>query len=49
MLIYLPEIICLIGLVLYTLDPIHPKVQECGRIMFAFGLLVSLLNGFHHP
>lgn len=48
MLIYLPQVICLIGLVLYAMAS-NPKASECGRIMFAFGLLVSLLNGFHHP
>jgi len=45
MLIYLPLLVCVVGLVVYALAT-NPKVQEMGRIAFAFGLLVTLLNGF---
>lgn len=48
MLIYLPELICVIGLVVYALAT-NPKASECGRLMFWTGLLATLLNGIHHP
>lgn len=51
MFIYLPELVCLLGLLIYLLvDPAlrGGRVLECGRIMFFTGLLAILLNGVHH-
>jgi hypothetical protein len=48
MLIYLPEIVALIGLLMYALST-NAKVSEIGRIMFAVGLLACLMIGVHHP
>lgn len=44
MFIYLPLLICLIGLVLYLIS-VQPKPAEIGRIMFWVGLLAFLLIG----
>lgn len=41
--IYIPAIVCLVGLLMYALSN-NSKVQEIGRIMFAFGLLVWLMG-----
>jgi hypothetical protein len=41
---FVPLIVCMVGGGIYGLVS-DPKVSECGRIMFAFGLLVTLLNG----
>ena len=35
-------LVCVLGLLLWVL-PLPPKVQEAGKIMFAAGLLASLL------
>lgn len=43
MTIYLPLLVCIIGLVIYALTT-NAKASELGRIMFAFGLLVSLFQ-----
>lgn len=43
MIAYLPLLVCVIGLVVYALSN-NAKVAELGRISFAFGLLVFLLN-----
>jgi hypothetical protein len=46
--IYLPGLICLIGLLIYLLTkPELAKVAEVGRIMFWVGLLVFLLSSGH--
>jgi hypothetical protein len=44
MIIYLPLLICIIGLLMYILAE-KPKVQEVGRIMFWTGLLAFMLGG----
>ena len=44
MIIYLPLLICLVGLLMWFLAT-NPKVSECGRIMFWTGLLAFLLGG----
>ena len=47
MIIYLPVLVCLIGLIVYlicTRPPGNSPVAELGRIMFGVGLLVSLLQ-----
>lgn len=41
--ITLPLIACVIGLILYLVT-LNPKINEVGRIMFAFGLLVALFG-----
>lgn len=42
---FLSLIVCVLGLVIYFI-PSHPKVNECGRVMFWTGLLVFLFaNG----
>lgn len=46
MLIYLPEIIALIGLLMYALST-NAKVSRIGEIMFFAGLLASLITGIH--
>lgn len=48
MLIYLPEIVALIGLLMYALST-NAKVSEIGRMMFFCGLLTTLLTGIRHP
>lgn len=42
--IYIPLIVCLVGLVVYfaTKNPEQSELKEAGRIAFAFGLLVVL-------
>ena len=47
MFIYLPEIVALVGVLMYALST-NTKVQEIGRIMFFSGLLATLLTGVHH-
>lgn len=42
--IYLPLIICGLGLLMYLLLD-NPKGQETGRIMFWVGLLAFLIKG----
>jgi hypothetical protein len=52
MFMYLPELICLLGLLIYLLvDPAlrGGRVLEVGRIMFWVGLLAILITGVHHP
>jgi len=50
LLIYLPEFVCLAGALIYALAPAgYVKTTEVGRIMFAFGLLATLLRGVRHP
>jgi hypothetical protein len=39
--IYLPLLVCIIGLIVYLLSA-HAKAQELGRLSFAIGLLVFL-------
>jgi Na+/phosphate symporter len=43
MVILVSLLIALIGLLMYALSA-NPKLQEIGRIMFAFGLLAALLQ-----
>lgn len=43
MLIYLPLLICVIGLLMYALAA-NPKLVEVGRMMFWVGLLCFLLG-----
>jgi Na+/phosphate symporter len=45
MIIVLSLLVALVGVLMYALSG-NPKLQEIGRIMFAFGLLAFLL-GFH--
>ena len=42
--IYLPLLICVIGLLMYALCA-NPKLVEVGRIMFWTGLLAFMLGG----
>ena len=42
LIILLPLLVCLVGLVVYALAS-NPKAAELGRLMFAAGLLVTLL------
>ena len=44
MLLYLPLLVCLIGLLMYVLAS-NPKINEVGRMMFWCGLLAFLLMG----
>lgn len=45
MLIYLPQIVMIIGLIVwFALD--QPKVTEAGRLAFFAGLLATCLKGF---
>ena len=44
MMVYLPLLICLIGLLMYVLAA-NPKINEVGRMMFWCGLLSFLLMG----
>ena len=41
--IYLAPLTALVGVLMYAFAS-NPKLGEMGRIMFAFGLLVSLLE-----
>jgi len=41
---YIPEIICIVGLILYFL-PDQAKVNRVGEIMFIVGLIFSLWGG----
>lgn len=43
MLIYLAPLVMLVGLLMYALSA-NPKLAEIGRILFAFGLLVTLMQ-----
>ena len=43
MIIFIPLLIALVGVLMYALS-VNPKLQEIGRIMFAFGLLAFLLQ-----
>ena len=43
--IYLPLLICIIGLVVYAIS-VNPKAQTLARDMFWVGLLVFLLKPF---
>ena len=46
---YLCVFVCLVGLLLYFLaGETKPKVTEVGRLMFACGLLVTLLQFMTH-
>lgn len=36
-------IVCIVGLIMYLMT-LNPKANEVGRIMFAFGLLVTLMK-----
>jgi Na+/phosphate symporter len=40
--VYVPPLVMLVGVLMYALSA-NPKLQEIGRIMFAFGLLVTLM------
>jgi Na+/phosphate symporter len=42
--IYLPLLVCVIGLIMYFICS-NPKLIEVGRIMFWTGLLAFLLGG----
>lgn len=46
MIIYLPLLVCLVGLVMYALST-NPKVQSIGKDMFWVGLLVFLAQSPH--
>jgi len=48
LLIFLPQVIMLIGLVLYFVAT-NGKVVEVGRLMFLSGLLATCLTGIRHP
>lgn len=48
MIIYLPLLVCLIGLILYFAVRNNGELKEVGRICFAFGLLVFLLEVTGH-
>lgn len=41
--IYLPLIVCIIGLIIYAIAD-QPKPAEIGRLMFWTGLLISLFR-----
>jgi len=43
MIIFVPLAVCIIGLLMYGFCT-NPKLAEVGKIAFAFGLLVSLLQ-----
>lgn len=43
MYIYIPLLVCIIGALAYAISA-NGKVQEMGRIAFAFGLLVFLFE-----
>lgn len=43
MVILIPLLCALVGVLMYALSA-NPKLQEIGRIMFAFGLLVFLFQ-----
>jgi hypothetical protein len=47
-LILFPLFVAIIGLVIYFAATQNGKVAEVGRIMFAFGLLVFLLQSGPH-
>lgn len=43
---YLPQLICIAGLLIWQLEPgKYPKVADAGRIMFIVGLVFSLWAG----
>lgn len=44
MTIYVPLLVLAIGGFVYLIADGHPKIQEAGRIAYAFGLLVCLLQ-----
>lgn len=37
-----PALVCLIGLLLWVIPGVPPKLSDAGKIMFAAGLLVTL-------
>lgn len=43
MIILIPLLVAILGVLLYALA-VNPKLQEIGRIAYAFGLLVVLWN-----
>ncbi len=45
MIIYLPALIALIGLLMFSLCKTNSDLKEIGRILFWTGLLAFLLNG----
>lgn len=48
MLIFLPQIVMIIGLIVwFAFD--NAKLSEAGRLAFFSGLLATCLVGFHHP
>ncbi len=47
--IYLAPLVMLIGLVLFFTSRTNGDLKEIGRIMFAFGLLATLLALSAHP
>ena len=44
MILGLAALTLIVGLLIYVLSS-NPKMQEIGRIMFAFGLLAFLMSG----
>lgn len=48
MVIYLPELICVIGLIIYLITT-NAKASTIGLHMFWVGLLASLIVGVPHP
>ncbi len=42
--IALPLLVCILGLVVYLVNVTNGKVAEVGRLMFAVGLLVALIE-----
>ena len=47
MTIYFSLLVAIIGVLMYALC-VQPKLQEIGRIAYAFGLLAFLLQGVQH-
>ena len=48
MFIYLPFLVCIIGVLLYFAVKNNGELKEVGRIMFWTGLLVTLLEAANH-
>jgi hypothetical protein len=44
MIIYLPLLVCIVGLLIYALVVNNGKVTEIGRTMFWTGLLVTIFQ-----
>lgn len=44
LIIALPLLVCILGLVIYLVSTANAKVAEIGRLAFAVGLLVALIE-----